>query len=436
MSLALAELDPLYGDVTHEEAVLIANLGAKCYAVAKEQLYSVWQEETQDDAEREELWRKEGGAAMLESLKGRLAAGDAAMARVAALQSGAEAEISRRVEETVTLRMKEVELAKREEMLPLEKQLIELQSGAKYTAMLEEAHSSLKAEIAQLRDENSKLKETTAIKTSHTLGKVGEATVFEMLDKYVVPKFSYAEVINVSKQKHVGDLHMVVMLPSGKQMKIMVDVKNYTAAVNNKEIEKLYSDLDEHDSDIGLMVSLESAICKRSPFQIMKTPKGKSCMFLSFEGVEDGMRQEILCWAVRVLVGIVSTQDKSSQEIMITEIKQFLAELSGSLDLLEANVKMAKGLYESLRDTKSQLVGRVQAYRVTCGLEIVSPVIYNSQEFVSRYETCRAKTMKGETCKIRKNLVGGYCKQHRIIQPKDVSETISISTEDTIALVD
>lgn len=434
MSLSLAELDAVYGTVSHEEAVAIANLGAECYLAAKERLYTSWAA-AQDDTEQEEIWRKEGAASMLESLKARLAAGDAAVARVAALQSGVEAELERRVEEVLSVRLKEVELAKREEMLELKGQMAELQSSAKMFAMLEETHSALKGELAQLREENGALKEATAVKSSHALGKMGEATVFEMLDKYVSPKFSYAEVMNVSKQRHVGDIHMVLMLPTGKQMKIMVDVKNYTAAVNTKEIDKLYSDLDEHDSDVGLMVSLDSAICKRAPFQIMKTPKGKSCMFLSFEGIDDSLRQEILCWAVRVLVGIVATYDNSSQEVMITEIKQFLAELSGSLDLLESNVKMAKGLYESLRDTKSQLVGRVQAYRLTCGLEIITPVIYNSHEHDSKYERCRGKTMKGEQCKIKKHLVGGYCKQHRIIQT-NVECSSTESTGETITLID
>lgn len=433
MSLALAELDAIYATVTHEEAVAIANLGAECYMAVKERLYASWTA-AQDDAGQEELWRSEGGASMLESLKGRLAAGDAAQARVAVLQGSVEAEITRRVEEVLLVRMKEVELAKREDMLAFEKRLVELQSGAKYTAMLEEAHSALKGKLEQLREENCKLKEATAVKSSHALGKMGEATVFEMLDKYVSPKFSYAEVMNVSKQKHVGDIHMVLMLPTGKQMKIMVDVKNYKTPIYTKEIDKLYSDLDEHDADVGLLVSLDSAICKRAPFQIMKTPKGKSCMFLSFEGIDDSLRQEILCWAVRVLVGVVSTQDNSSQEVMITEIKQFLAELSGSLDLLESNVKMAKGLYESLRDTKSQLVGRVQAYRLTCGLDLVVPAVYSAatEEIPSR---CRGKTMKGEQCKIKKHLVGGYCKQHCVIQ-QNLEESSTVSTGDTISLVD
>jgi len=438
MSLALAELDAIYATVPHEEAVAIANLGAQCYLAVKERLYTSWtaiQEATQDDAGQEELWRTEGAASMLESLKGRLAAGDAAQARVATLQASLEAELTRRMEEVLSVRMKEVELAKREEMLAMEKRLVELQSGAKYTAMLEEAHSALKGELIQLREENCKFKETAAVKSSHALGKMGEATVFEMLDKYVSPKFSYAEVINVSKQKHIGDIHMVLMLPTGRQMKIMVDVKNYSAAVNTKEIDKLYCDLDDHESDVGLLVSIDSAICKRAPFQIMKTPKGKTCMFLSFEGIDDSMRREILCWAVRVLVGIVSTQDNSSQDLMITEIKQFLAELSGSLDLLESNVKMAKGLYESLRDTKSQLVGRVQAYRVACGLEIVSPVVYSSADTDALPPRCRGKTMRGDPCKNKKFLIDGYCKQHRVIRRKDDSSSAD-GTADTIALID
>ena len=345
MSLTLAELDAIYATVTHEEAVAIANLGAECYMAVKERLYASWTA-AQDDAGQEELWRSEGGASMLESLKGRLAAGDAAQARVATLQASLEAEITRRVEEVLLVRMKEVELAKREEMLAMEKRLVELQSGAKYTAMLEEAHSALKGELIQLREENCKFKETAAVKSSHVLGKMGEATVFEMLSSYVAPMMSDAEVYDMTKVKHAGDFHIHAIGKHGKMVRIMVDVKKYKRSIDNIEIQKLYSDLDGCDVDVGLMLSLDSGICTKSQFQLVKTKGNKLCMFLSFEKIDDGIRKEILSWAIRVLVGIVSTQDQSSQDTMITEIQQFLVDMIRLVDKLESGLKSLRGVYD------------------------------------------------------------------------------------------
>ena len=414
MSLDLAELDPLYGDVTHEEAVLIANLGAKCYAAAKEQLYSAWQEETQDDAEREELWRKEGGTAMLESLKGRLAAGDAAMARVAALQSGADAEIARRVEETVTLRMKEVELAKREEMLPLEKKLIELQSGAKYTAILEEVHSALKGELEQLREENSKLKEATATKSSHALGKKGEATVFEMLDTYISPKLAYAEVYDTTKLKHAADFQLSMLGPTGKRYKIMIDVKNYTTPVRSCELEKLYSDMDNDEAtSAGIIVSLNSGIWTKEQFDMVMTNKEKPCLFLSFEHLEDSMRKDVLLWAINTIVHYLSHgKDNVKEETILTEIYSFIDLMNTLSGTLGDCAKMSEQLYKSLRTLHQKFIQEISAFQEKCNVTHTQKQS-SSTVIVKETGQCQAIKPNGEQCKVKgKQLVGEYCKHH------------------------
>jgi hypothetical protein len=552
MTLRLSELDPLYRSVPREEAIAIANLGAQCYSAVKDRLYANWEAAATEDAtERAAVWRKEGGATMLESLRAQLAAGEAAQARIAQLQSGWETEVSARVETAVSLRMKELELTKREEMLVLESakkeemlkllsakkeeimnletakreeilelraqlaagaathtritqlqsgleselsqrveslvairlketeltkrqeildlraqlaaalasqvdvparveslvamrmkevelakreeimkleaikqkevlelrgKLSELQAFAKRLETLDEAHGALKEKLLQVTEELAGFKAT---KSSHALGKIGEATVFEILETYVAPKFSYAEVVNVSKTKHVGDIHMTMMMTNGKYMRIMIDVKNYTSAITAKEIEKLYSDLDEHESDVGLMVSLESSISKRSAFQITKTPNGKPCMFLSLENIEEEQRKEILCWAVRALLGVVSMQDHSSQTAMIAGIKQFLTEMSVSLELLEASVKTAKAHYEGLRDVKLQMVDRVQSYRLACGMDPVAPVISAAAVIPKKTATeedlrCSATKPDGTPCKLRVKVSGGLCKHHGV----------------------
>jgi len=427
MSLSLAELDDLYSTVSHEEAVTIANLGAQCYSTAKEQLYALWSATQDDDAEKEESWRKEGAAAMMESLKGRLAAGEAAQARVAVLQASVEAEVTRRVEEMVFVRMKEVELAKREEMLVLKQEIAELKGSMKHVTLLESSNTFMTEKISHLTDELTKLKDA-ATRSSHTIGKLGEATVIDLLEKHVAPKFPYAEVENVAKTKHVGDIHMSVLLPSGKRMKIMMDVKNYTHNnVNTKEIEKLYSDLDEHDSDVGLLVSLVSSITKKSPFQISTSPKGKPCLFVSFVDIDDGMRAEILCWAVRVLMGVMSVQDSSSKDIMITEIKQFIHDITVSLSEIEGHVRTAKSHYEGLRETKNKMLGRIQSYKAICGLEMDIRVKRESTVIPAEVGAihCKGVTNKGKPCKFTKFLVDGYCKVH---QP--TTHTIDIGDDD------
>lgn len=432
MSLALAELDAIYGTVPHEEAVAIANLGAQCYAAAKERLYTSWAA-LQDDTGQEELWRKEGATSMLESLKGRLAAGDAALARVAALQSGVEAELERRVEEVLSVRLKEVELEKREEMLVLKGQMAELHGSAKMFAMLEEAHSALKGELEKLREENGALKEATVVKSSHALGKMGEATVFEMLSTYVAPMMSDAEVYDMTKVKHAGDFHIHVMGKHGKMVRIMVDVKKYKRAIDNTEIYKLYSDLDGCDVDVGLMLSLDSGICTKSQFQLTRTKGNKLCMFLSFEKIDDGIRKEILSWAIRALVGIVSTQDQSSQETMVMEIQQFLVDMMRLVDKLDSGVKSLRGVYDVLRDLKDEMLARISSYKTTCGLEVIDTIVEPTQATANTNKTatlCKALNRNGSACKSRHVAGGIYCPRHESMEAKrSGAPVVSISAE-------
>lgn len=419
MSLTLEELDDVYHAVSHEEAVMIANLGAQCYKAAKEQLYSSWAAATQDDTEREELWRKEGAASMFEKLKDQLAAGDAAQARVATLQASLEVELTRRVEEALSVRLKEVELAKREEMLELKGRLAELQGSSKMFAMLEEAHSALKSELEQLREENCTLKEATAVKSSHLLGKIGEATVYEMLTAYVAPMMSDAEVYDKTKVKHAGDFHVHVMGKHGKMVRIMVDVKKYKRPIDNAEIHKLYSDLDECDVDVGLMLSLESGICTKSQFQLTRTKGNKLCMFLSFEKVDDSIRKEILSWAIRALVGIVSTQDQSSQETMVTEIQQFLVDMMRLVDKLESGVKSLRGVYDVLRDIKDDMLTRISSYKTTCGLEVIDTIVETAATNTSKAGTqCKALNRNGTVCRSRHVAGGVYCPRHESLEAK------------------
>lgn len=415
MSLTLAELDAVYASVPHEEAVAIANLGAQCYAAAKERLYASWaatQEASQDDTEREELWRKEGGMIMLESLKGRLAAGEAAQARVAVLQGSVEAEITRRVEEVLLVRMKEVELAKREDMLELKGQMAELQGSAKMFAMLEEAHSALKGELAQLREENGKLKEATAVKSSHALGKAGEATVFEMLDTYISPKLAYAEVYDTTKLKHAADFQLSMLGPTGKRYKIMIDVKNYTTPVRSCELEKLYSDMDTDDTtSAGIIVSMNSGIWTKEQFDMAMTDKEKPCIFISFEHLEETMRQDVLLWAVNTLIHYLSHgKDDVKEETILTEIYTFIDLMNTLTGSLGDCVKMSEQLHKSLRTLHQRFIQEITAFQEKCNITRTQK---QSLSVVKEAGQCQAIKPNGEQCKVKgKQLVGEYCKHH------------------------
>jgi hypothetical protein len=408
MTLRIKDLDPLYGTVTREEAVAIANMGAYCYRTFKDQLYAAWTgTQTAEETEKAEHWREEGAAAMMESLRARLATGEAATARVTALESSMEAEVLRRVESAAAM----WELKKQNEILVLEKQMAEIHGSLKYLSAIEQARAASDAEVTRLSAELAKFKEA-ATKSSHALGKMGEATVLEMLESHVTPMFMYSEVRDMTKVKHSGDFHVVLNGVTGKRVTVMIDVKKYVAPVDRVEIEKLYSDLDGCDVDVGLMLSLDSGISTKQSFQITKTKGNKPCMFLSFEKLDDGVRREVLCWAIQVLVCLMSVHDTSKRETMLAEIGTLLADLKGEIDQMDTVVKAAKGVYESVRDMRDRILARVKLFRSVCGME---PLVEAAPVGGKAEIRCKGTTKKGAECS-GKRLAGGlYCARHAAV---------------------
>lgn len=422
MSLRLTELHAIYQSVSPEEARLIANLGAEVYVTVREQLRAAWTSEMSVEEEvKATMWRREGRLSALGEVGEQLTAAEEARARltvaegtVSALRSAMETEISRRVGEMVAIRRTEFELLKREEIHALEKQLAEVRGQAKMTAMLEEAHVSLKESqrdmretIAALEGEVEKYKAATSTKSSHALGKIGEAAMFEMLNSYVLPRFPYSEVRDVSKMSHVGDFHLWVHGPTGKRIKVMIDVKKYATPIQHKETEKLYSDLDGDDSHAGIMISIDSAIYSKAQFQIGKSKNGKPCMFLTFEKLDDGIRQEVLCWAVRVLIGVVALNGTSDQDSLIASAKAFIGEMNEAIRDLDGCVRTTKNLHDTLRKMKDRITDRISEYTVSIG-SVPTDVI----EHVPVDTKCTKVLRNGERCKTLRLATGLYCRRH------------------------
>jgi hypothetical protein len=120
-SLRIADLDPLFASVSYEEATAIANLGAVCWTHFKDRLFAHWTttanaEETDRADQYREEGRKAATAEVLESLKGRLAAADAAVARVSVLEASIESEVARKLAEQLVLVRKDTDLERLREI--------------------------------------------------------------------------------------------------------------------------------------------------------------------------------------------------------------------------------------------------------------------------------------------------------------------------------
>ena len=411
--LRIADLPPIYRSVSYEEAIEIASLGAAAYETVGDTLRTKWTTKMgAEETAKADSWRAEGRKSALEELKERLSTGDVAIARVAALQSQFDAEVKRRTEEVLVTYRKECEVGVRGEVHLLETQLAEMKGAAKSYAMLEEAHNAMRDQIALLQTEVAKYTAATSTKSSHAIGKIGEAMVLDMLNSHVLPRFPYAEVRDMTAVKHMGDFHLWVFGPTGKRVKIMLDVKKYASPVQNIEVEKLYSDMDGDDADAGIMVSLDSAICNKTQFQIMRTKQNKPCIFLSFDKLDDGIRQEVLCWAIRVLVSVVMVNDTDAQDKRIAEINTFMADMTASVSELDTCLKSAKTLHDMLRDMRERMLGRITAFKGADDIPLTvatAPSVYAASD-----ETrCKGKNSGGGAqCKSRRIPTGNLCSRH------------------------
>lgn len=415
--LRIADLDPVYRTVGYEEAVEMANLGAAAYGIVRDSLRVQWDAAMgAEEAAKADSWRAEGRMSAIEEWTTKLKEMEGMSVRLATAEATAEqlrttvdAEVQRRVSDQLDGFRKDYELAKKDQLHALEKQLAEARAREQMSRVIERSNETLTEYVSQLQAELAKFKAT---KSSHAIGKIGEAMVLDMLNTYVLPRFPYSEVKDMTAIGHCADFHLFVNGPSGKRVKMLLDSKKYASPIQSVEVEKLYSDVDaDDDADAGLMVSLDTAIYTKSQFQIVKSKRNKPCLFLTFENLDDGVRKEVLCWAIRALVSIVCMQDRTKQDKMIQDIQYFLSELNQSINDMEACVKSSKALYDMLRESKERLIGRVNTYRLSCGMEELAAESTASSSVMNDMR-CKATKQNGERCKSRRMPTGDTCSRH------------------------
>jgi len=404
-SLHLADLDPVYRSVSHEEAIAIANLGAQIYMATKDKLLDIWAEQqSAGEGEKAEAWRQEGGKAMLESLKSRLAAGEAAANRVSVLQAAVETEVERRVSDVLVTKQSEYQLAKIKEISVLREQIALLEGKETFVQMVTEAHAAMREKITSLEAQLMQ-QLTTNTKSSYAIGKAGEATVYELLNTHVVPTLPYASVKDMTAINHAADFHLSVMLESGVKAKLLIDSKKYKRRVNTAEIDKLYADVDANDeAHGGVMISLESHIFTMKQFQIARSPKQKPVVFLSFCDTNEDIRKDMITWAVRILIDILSQNSSDDKEMMIANLDGFLTGLDDSVMELDGSLKSLNKSIEALKTMRDGLIRKLVNFRAGKPMETeIQTALLEGCSHITRTGTkCGRKLINGTT----------FCKTH------------------------
>jgi hypothetical protein len=412
-SLNPKELDPVYQAVDHEEAVAIANLGAQVYVAMKDRLYETWSiTQSAEETQKADVWRREGGQAMMESLKARLAAGDAAAARAAALQASVDSEIERRVGEVLETYRKDYELSKMEEVHALEKQIAETKGKEHYIKMVEEGHLAMKEKIAALEAQVAE-QMIANTKSSHAIGKAGEASVLELLENTVCKVFTHSSVKNMTGISHVADFHLFVMNSLGEKIKILIDSKKYKRSVNSDEIHKLYSDMDgDEECKCGIMISLSSGICTKNQFGISRTPKQKPVLFLTFQDLSEEFQKDILCWGVQSLMEIVGENKTEIQQAMIDNLDQFMETIVSSMKEFDTIIKTQQKSTESLKLIRNKIIKDLTLFRGG------KPIDEDQQEekpkiVLDNEVRCTAMKGDGNRCSNKRATDSECCKIHK-----------------------
>jgi hypothetical protein len=208
-------------------------------------------------------------------------------------------------------------------------------------------------------------------KSSHALGKLGEATILDMLTNVVLPAFPYSSVKDVTSKPHSADFHLWIMTPQGHRVKILVDSKNYSKPVNMEEIMKLYMDVDaDSEAHCGMMISLSTPIHKMKQFEFRVTELHKPIIFLSFQDMETGYQQELLCWAVQALLAIVKEISSDERNYIVENIESFLSGMMASMGDIDGVIQSQTRALATLRQIKTDMVRKITTFRTEAHIDI------------------------------------------------------------------
>ena len=412
LTLRTADLHEDYRGASMDEAIAMANLGAVCYKAVKAGLYEQWSASMEgDESAKAEVWKQEGRQAMLESVKAKMVAAEESAARLLAaegtitqLRGSIDAEVSRKLSEALDGQRKDFDLAKMKEIGALKERIAMSEGKEGYVQMLSEAHTAMREKIAVLETQLAQQLAANT-KSSYAIGKAGEATVFELLNTHVLPMLPYASVKDMTAISHAADFHLSVMLETGVKAKLLIDSKKYKRRVNTVEIEKLYADVDaDEEASGGVMISLESHIFTMKQFQIARSPKQKPVVFLSFCDINEEHRKDMITWAVRILIDILSQNSTEDKDVMIANLEGFLTGLDESVTELDGSLKGLTKAIETLKATRDGFIRKIVNFRAGKPIEsVIETALLEGCSHVSRTGTkCGRKLINGTS----------FCKSH------------------------
>lgn len=415
MELKIADLHEDYRTASPEEAIIMANLGAVSYRTVKKELYEQWSASMEgDESAKAEAWRTEGRLMMLETVRTKMIAAEEVSARLVAaegtikqLRASVEADANRRVSESLEGHRKDFEIAKMAEMGDLKARLAMLEGRDEFVQMvldsqvfMKEKITVLEAQLAQQMADNTK--------SSHAIGKAGEAIVLDLLENTVCKQFTHSVVKDMTSSPHAADFHLWIMTSLGKKLKILVDSKKYKRAVNSDEINKLYVDMDaDEECNCGIMISIDSGICTKRQFCFSRTLKQKPVLFLSFQDMSPESQKDILCWGIQVLSEFVLERNDAARQEMLNKMDEFIDTLLVSVKDIDAVIRDQMKSVATMKDMRTKIIKSIASFRGEEEVEEKGKVV------VAEEVRCVGIKNDGGRCSKRRSPDSEYCTTHK-----------------------
>ena len=434
IAFRVADLPAEFCRLPHADQLVLIRTATGLYTEVKEGLYASWSAAmTADETTKAEQWREEGRkAASAEAMmtlqsvtaEKRLMAEALVQAEAinVSLRDAIEKEAGRRLVEKMEAVRTEFEMEKMREMVALRERLATLESREKYTVSLEETVGYLKEKVATVE---AKFMEQTIATTrsSHAIGKAGETEIYDLLENVVCPAFQFSTLKNMSHIYHAAAFHLSVMAEDGSKIKILIDAKKYNYPVTSAEIQKLHKDVDaDDDARAGLMVSIQTHIQTAKTFQIRKTERNRPVMCISFQHVDESMRGEILCWAVRVLQAIAVEKNGDDRQIMIEKLDIFLKSLQQEVMGMDVNIRQVLKTVEAFKKVRNTLLEKITKFSTIGTVDeadmddkiehIVEDTEIEEKPATRDMIRCEFIKKDGKRCQIKRVDGAEFCKIH------------------------
>jgi len=184
-----------------------------------------------------------------------------------------------------------------------------------------------------------------------------------------------------------------------------VDAKKYKTPIKMIEIRKLQSDVDgDEEADGGLMLSLDSGIYNYSQFELSRTSKGKTILYMSMEGQSEEEKRRTLQWGIRVLTSI-GGEERGKQGRKIEQVEELMKELEKSVKEQDQCVRQCAKTLEQMRGAREGLYTRLMDYREGRLESSGEPVLSGGSK------KCKWENTEGKKCGYKPS-TGDYCKRH------------------------